>query len=32
MMNEIGYVDSGWGCWRLDRDSGKTICINLDFN
>ena len=32
MINESGYVDSGWGCWRLDRDSGKTICINLDFN
>ena len=32
MVDSLGYVDSGWGAWHLDRDSGKIICINLDFN
>ena len=32
LMEDLGYVDSGWGAWHLDRDSGQIFCIHLDFN
>ena len=27
-----GYTESDWGSWHLDRNNGKIICIDLNFD
>ena len=27
-----GYAESSWGSWHFDRNTGKIVCIYLDFD
>ena len=31
-VDSLGFVNSGWGAWHLNKDSGEIICIHLDVN
>ena len=30
-LDQDGYMESGWGSWHLDENSGEIICTHLDF-